>query len=599
MTALDRPTTTASRPTATAFAVAVVGCGPAGCFTAQALRKRFPDIEITIFDTLPTPYGLIRHGIAPDHQGAKAVYRQFDRLFAQDGVRFVGNTAVGTDLPLTALTKNFHAVVLATGLAKDRPLEVPQDPRARVVGAGALLRLLNSDPDSPLRQAPGGVARLGTDIAIVGTGNVAVDLARLLTKSPAELRSSDIDDVALSTLVPSRISTIHIVGRSDKSRAKWDASMLKELGAVESVELRIDGEQVTAACATAGPTTVIDVHFRQATYAVGVGADRTRLTCHRDGDPTQARHFDVDTVVSAVGFVDDSILTTPVPITPGQTTPAAASTPPLIVRVGGSVTGRLGNLAENRKLAMATVQMVAAQLQAIDTDSEVGRRPGYQGIVGLLPATHTTFEHWTQIDEAETRRATADRCRIKFTSRAELLAAAAITEWPAHPSTPPATIDPNPQGEPDMSSIHIFYGTESGNAEMVADDVAEVLREQGFDTTIAELSDVSVADLTGLNRVVFITSTYGEGELPETAAPFFEALVDERPDLSSLSFGAFGLGDSAYETFNNGIERLRAALTGLGAYQIGETAKHDAASGEPATDLARIWAESLMTSVLV
>jgi MioC protein len=150
-----------------------------------------------------------------------------------------------------------------------------------------------------------------------------------------------------------------------------------------------------------------------------------------------------------------------------------------------------------------------------------------------------------------------------------------------------------------MSSIHIFYGTESGNAEMVADDVAEVLQEQGFDTTIAELSDVSVTDLTNLNRVVFITSTYGEGELPETAAPFFEALLDERPDLSGLSFGAFGLGDSAYETFNNGIERLRAALSGLGAYQIGQTAKHDAASGEPATDLARTWAASLMTSVLV
>ena len=593
MTAPAQPTTTnPPRPTTTPLTVAVIGCGPSGCFTAQALRKRFPDVEITIFDSLPTPYGLIRHGIAPDHQGAKAVYRQFDRLFAQDGVRFVGNTVVGTDLPLTALTQAFHAVVLATGLAQDRPLDVPQDPRARVVGAGALLRLLNSDPDSPLRQIPGGTGRLGEEIAIVGTGNVAADLARLLTKSPAELRSSDIDDAALSALVPARIKTIHIVGRSDQSLAKWDASMLRELGAVESVELRIDGEQVTAASTTAGPATVIDVHFRQATHAVGVESGRTRLTCHRDDDPAQARHFHVDTVVSAVGFVDASTLTTPPPTTPG---PAH----PLVVRVGGSVTGRLGNLAENRKLAIETAQTVADQLQAMQTSPDPDPRPGYQGIVGRLPSAHTTFEHWTQIDEAETRRATPDRCRIKFTSRAELMAAASITDWPTHPSTLAISIDPTPQGEPDMSSIHIFYGTESGNAEMVADDVAEVLQEQGFDTTINELSDVTVADLTDLNRVVFITSTYGEGELPETAAPFFEALLDERPDLSGLSFAAFGLGDSAYETFNNGIERLRAALTGLGAYQIGETAKHDAASGEPATDLARIWSASLMTSVLV
>lgn len=150
-----------------------------------------------------------------------------------------------------------------------------------------------------------------------------------------------------------------------------------------------------------------------------------------------------------------------------------------------------------------------------------------------------------------------------------------------------------------MSTIHILYGTESGNAEMVADDIADALQGKGFDTEVLELSADLVADLAGMELAVLVTSTYGEGELPESAAPFYEALLSERPDLSGLGFSAFGLGDSVYETFNDGIETLRGALSDLGARQIGETAKHDAASGEPASDLASNWAASLPDLIAV
>ncbi|MFI6367732.1 flavodoxin domain-containing protein [Nocardia sp. NPDC050630] len=148
-----------------------------------------------------------------------------------------------------------------------------------------------------------------------------------------------------------------------------------------------------------------------------------------------------------------------------------------------------------------------------------------------------------------------------------------------------------------MTTIHILFGTESGNAEMVADDIAATLQSEGFETEIAELSDSLVPGLADMRLAVVITSTYGEGELPESAALFHEALLRERPDLSGLSFGAFGLGDSVYETFNNGIETLHRVLIALGARQIGETAKHDAASGEPADDLASTWAGSLMDRI--
>ena len=404
------PTRLPTAPPQTGFRrpprVAIIGAGPSGCFTAQALRKRIANIQITVFDALPTPYGLIRHGIAPDHQGAKAVQRQFDRLFARDGVRFVGNTLIPGDLPCAQLTEAFDAVVLATGLARDRGLGVAQDEQARVIGAGALLRLLNSDPDSPLRHTAEGVPELGREIAIVGTGNVAVDVARLLTKSAAELASSDIDDHALHALIPHGIATIHVIGRSDRESANWEHSMLKELASVQSVALRFDGEPFDAASNPAGKSIRIDVRFRQTTQSITTMRDKTLLTTCEEGDPSKPSQFLVDAVISAIGFQDDSPLSHELDA-------------PHIFRVGGCASGRLGNLAENRKLAAAAAQTIAEYLarddRAVPVDDDIDH---------LFPARHVTFDGWRRIEEAETLRARPQRCRTKFTTRDELLAAA-------------------------------------------------------------------------------------------------------------------------------------------------------------------------------
>lgn len=146
-----------------------------------------------------------------------------------------------------------------------------------------------------------------------------------------------------------------------------------------------------------------------------------------------------------------------------------------------------------------------------------------------------------------------------------------------------------------MTVVHVLYGTESGNAEMVAEDIAAAFEGQGFATITSEMTDVEVGDLLTMDVAVFVTSTYGEGGLPESSAPFYDALRTQQPDLSGVRFAAFGLGDSIYETFNNAIETIRAALLDLGAEQIGETAKHDAASAAPATDLAQSWAQDLLS----
>ncbi|WP_216586302.1 FAD-dependent oxidoreductase [Streptomyces brasiliscabiei] len=407
------------------FRVAVVGAGPSGCYAAQALRKRQPDIEIAVLDSLPTPFGLVRYGIAPDHQGAKAVSRQFERLFAQPGVEFVGNVSVGTDLGFDTLLENFHAVVLATGLGADRPLDIDQDPDARIVGAGDLVRLLNSDPDARLRHRRDGLQGLGSEVVILGTGNVAVDVARLLSKSDLDFIASDVDDDALRTVAPDPVRTIHILGRCPSRLAKWDASMVKELAHVVGVQVRVDGTPLVDEDSVP-PRTTVDVRFERVPTSIRRHDGRVRVTTRRaGGGPVD--HLDADTVITAIGF------DAPAAHLARSNGPEA----PNVFRVGGPATGRLGNLAENRKLAAETAKDILAFLRG----QEPRRRAGLAGLRDRLPASAVGFEAWQRIDEAERRRARPDRCRTKFTTRDELLAAA--TGPDALLPTPTATTGPS------------------------------------------------------------------------------------------------------------------------------------------------------------
>jgi MioC protein len=145
-----------------------------------------------------------------------------------------------------------------------------------------------------------------------------------------------------------------------------------------------------------------------------------------------------------------------------------------------------------------------------------------------------------------------------------------------------------------VGPIHILFGTESGNAEMVADDLAEALDGRGLEHEITAMDCFELEQLSSIDFAFFITSTYGDGELPMTTAPFHEALVSVRPDLSGLRFGAFGLGDRTYDTYNNAIAVLANTLCELGAIQVGDTGRHDASGGESYTDTALAWLDQLL-----
>ncbi|MFF7984162.1 cytochrome P450 [Streptomyces sp. NPDC007901] len=150
-----------------------------------------------------------------------------------------------------------------------------------------------------------------------------------------------------------------------------------------------------------------------------------------------------------------------------------------------------------------------------------------------------------------------------------------------------------------MTLIHVWYGTESGNAEMVADEIVETLSNAGIDTQLTEMTKLEVGDVADAQIAVVITSTYGEGGLPATTKPLYDALSDERPDLSHLRFAAFGLGDSSYENYNNAIKTMSQLLVDLGATQIGVTGRHDAASGLDPAQAAADWADNDALPILI
>ncbi|MCB1273649.1 MAG: FAD-dependent oxidoreductase, partial [Leucobacter sp.] len=240
--------------------IAIIGSGPAGCYLAQSLVRGAPDARLTLIDRLASPFGLIRYGVAADHQHTKAITRQFERLFQSGSVRFAGNVEIGRDLSLEELAEQYDAVVLATGLSVDRPLGVPGDRLPGVIGAGEITRTLNAHPDEG-QQLP----TLGSTPVIIGAGNVAIDILRFLVKDREGFEGSDISDSALDAYLAAPADRITLVSRSSAAESKGDPQMLKELAALPRAtytspdDLTIDPETAPDRTAAARVAAIADM----------------------------------------------------------------------------------------------------------------------------------------------------------------------------------------------------------------------------------------------------------------------------------------------------------------------------------------------------
>ncbi len=213
--------------------VAIIGSGPAGFYAAEALLKRTDRIvHVDMYDRLPTPYGLVRGGVAPDHQNIKAVTRVFEKTAARPTFRFLGNVCLGRDVSVDELRQHYHQIVYAVGNEADRRLGIPGEGIARCTPATVFIGWYNGHPDYLHAKIDLSVPR----VAVVGNGNVAIDAARILMRTPAELEKTDIAAHALEALRNSRVREVFLLGRRGPEQASFTPPELKELGEMEGID---------------------------------------------------------------------------------------------------------------------------------------------------------------------------------------------------------------------------------------------------------------------------------------------------------------------------------------------------------------------------
>lgn len=215
--------------------VAVIGSGPAGVYAAAALVQR-GDVAVDVFDRLPCPFGLVRYGVAPDHPKIKSIASALRKTFEEPAVRFLGNVDVGSELTLEDLHAHYDAIVFSSGASVDRRLGIPGEDLPGSFSATEFVAWYCGHPDAPLDRFALGAR----GVAVIGVGNVALDVTRILAKTADDLRMTDLPDHALDVLAASHVEDIHLIGRRGPAYAKFSTKELRELGELANADVLVD-----------------------------------------------------------------------------------------------------------------------------------------------------------------------------------------------------------------------------------------------------------------------------------------------------------------------------------------------------------------------
>ena len=217
--------------------VAVIGSGPAGIYTAQALTDpaERTNVQVDVYDRLPVPYGLVRYGVAPDHPKIKSIIRQLRKVMERPAVRFLGNVQLGRDVTLAELHAYYDAVVVACGASADRRLSVPGEDLPGSISATEFVSWYSGHPDA----AVDGIALTATSVAVVGAGNVALDVARMLLASAERLRATDVPEHVLNELAACPVRDVYILARRGAAQTKFTSKELHEIGELADVDVLI------------------------------------------------------------------------------------------------------------------------------------------------------------------------------------------------------------------------------------------------------------------------------------------------------------------------------------------------------------------------
>jgi ferredoxin--NADP+ reductase len=434
--------------------IAIIGSGPAGYYTAEAAQKAFgEDVRIDVFDCLPVPYGLIRTGVAPDHQSIKGVSRRFEATALTENVRFVGNVTIGKDVTIPELQALYDAVVLATGAPNDRPLDLPGEDLGNVFGSAAFVGWYNGHPK---------FAQLDPDLSgktavVIGMGNVALDVVRILSKTEAEFAGSDIVAHALDMLKQSRIERIVVLGRRGPHQIMMTPKELGELAALERASPRVDPadlpEEGDDALLEPGlrksvnhlrsfaaipeemhgdkPIEVEFDFFAQPNALFGDGkvegieVEKTAVSAGKATGTGETYRIPAGLIVSCIGYRTSPIPDVPFDERAGKFANDEGRILPGLYAVGWARRGPSGTIGTNRPDGFDVVEKIGEDIAAgvLGTGGKAGRA-GFDAIAAERKLDVVTFRDWKKIEEAEEKAAREGSPREKFVDVEAMIRAA-------------------------------------------------------------------------------------------------------------------------------------------------------------------------------
>ncbi|MBP6668272.1 MAG: FAD-dependent oxidoreductase [Gemmatimonadales bacterium] len=453
--------------TTPACSVAIIGSGPSGFYAAEHLLKQLPGVALDLYDRLPTPFGLVRGGVAPDHQKIKSVTRVYEKIAAHPGFRFFGHVRIGADLSREELLRHYHAVIYACGAQSDRALGVPGEELPGSHAATEFVGWYNGHPDYRDR-----VFDLAQEsVAVIGMGNVAVDVVRVLARTPAELHGTDIAGHALEALTHSQVRHIHMIGRRGPVQGAFTNPELKELGEMADADILVRPEDLAldpgsaavlargddkglernietlrafAARRPTGKRKVIHLRFQRSPLELQ-GAGRVqrmvlghnRLVSSPGGDikaeaTGERETLETGLVFRSVGYYGNGIPGVAfdgkrgvIPNQQGRVLTADGACAPGEYAVGWIKRGPSGVIGTNKPDAVESADLLLE-------DAAAGRlnpaaEPGRAGIERLLATRGVRvvgWSDWQRLDQLEQGHGKAlGRPRLKFTRVAEMLAA--------------------------------------------------------------------------------------------------------------------------------------------------------------------------------
>lgn len=419
------------------IAVAIVGAGPAGFYTVEALLEHSDAVSVDIIERLPTPYGLVRAGVAPDHQSTKQVARKFEQTTLADRVHFYGNVEVGRDLSIDELRAAYDAVVIAAGSPNDRRLGIPGEHLRGVYGASTFVGWYNGHPD--FRDLN---PRLGASVVVVGNGNVALDVARVLVKTRDEMAASDIPAYALEAITSAGIETVQVLGRRGPAEAKFAPAELREIArlvdcapGVDPTELPdgVGGDKALtlfrsfAGSPDTGKARRLRFRFFLAPEAI-LGEDevagiRCQRTCIEEGRVVASNatvELPCTTVVTAIGYRASPIAGVPFDEEHGRVRNDEGRIAPGFYAVGWAKRGPTGVIGSNKPDGALCAEQIAADAAARPRTARPGRA-ALESLLGNRHIRYVTFDDWRLLDRAEVARADLPAPRRKFTSFAEMM----------------------------------------------------------------------------------------------------------------------------------------------------------------------------------